>query len=133
MKTVAGNLNPFGLHRVTPYLIVPGVVSLISFLQKVFEAEVRDKPKFREDGSVMHAAILIGDSVIMMGEPTKEISAVPGSLYVYVPDCDKAYAHALTIGGTSVMEPRDFPHGDRYGGMQDPSGNLWWIVTHKKK
>jgi uncharacterized glyoxalase superfamily protein PhnB len=127
------SLNSFGLHRVTPYLIVPGVHSLISFLQIVFEASLRGEPKIREDGSVQHAEISIGDSVIMMGEPTDEIKSIPASLYVYVPNCDQAFARALTEGGTSVMEPRDFPHGDRYGGIQDPSGNLWWIVTHKKK
>ncbi|MBT8236248.1 MAG: VOC family protein [Bacteroidia bacterium] len=130
---MSDNLNPFGLHRVTPYLIVSGVSSLIPFLQNVFGAELRGEPKMRDDGSVMHAEVSIGDSVIMMGEPTEEIKAIPGSLYVYVPNCDQAYERALSEGGTSVMEPRDFPHGDRYGGMQDPSGNLWWIVTHKNK
>lgn len=127
------SLNPFGLHRVTPYLIVSGVTSLIPFLQKVFGAELRGEPKMRDDGSVMHAEIVIGDSVIMMGEPTEEFKSVPASLYVYVPNCDQAYASALSEGATSRMEPQDFPHGDRYGGVQDSSGNLWWIVTHKNK
>ncbi|NND16111.1 MAG: VOC family protein [Eudoraea sp.] len=130
---VADSLNPFGLHRITPYLIVPGVNSLIIFLQNIFEAELRGAPKMREDGSVMHAELSIGDSVVMMGEPTEEIRAIPASLYVYVPDCDKTYAKAIKEGGLSIMEPQNFPHGDRYGGIQDPSGNLWWIVTHIKK
>ena len=32
---------------------------------------------------------------------------------------------------TSSMEPPFLPWaGDRYGGVKDSSGNLWWIATH---
>lgn len=28
------------------------------------------------------------------------------------------------------MEPADMFYGDRNAGVQDPSGNYWWISTH---
>jgi len=39
----------------------------------------------------------------------------------------------LKKGGISISEPVDYPHGDRYGGVKDFAGNIWWIVTHKRK
>ena len=33
--------NPFGLHTITPYLVVESVSTLIDFLQHVFDAESR--------------------------------------------------------------------------------------------
>ena len=129
---MANTKNPFGLHDVTPYLIIEGINDLIPFLKSVFGAELRGEIRYRDDGSVMHTELTIGDSVIMMGEPMEGFQAMPSTLYVYVEDCDKSYQKALDLGGVSVAEPRDFPHGDRYGGIRDGSGNIWWIVTHIK-
>ena len=129
---MAQSRNPFGLTDVTPYLIIPDIEQLIPFLKDVFNAQIRRDIKYREDGSVMHTEISIGDSVVMMGEPLPDFPAMPSTLYVYVDDCDQTYQKALELGGISVAEPRDFPHGDRYGGIRDLSGNVWWIVTHIK-
>ena len=122
--------NPFGLHTITPYLIVNGVSTLIEFLRQVFGAELRGDPHYREDGSVKHAEVKIGDSVVMMGEPIDKIETMPAMMYLYVEDCDHTYKQALVAGATSVIEPDNYPHDDRYGGVKDPAGNIWWIVTH---
>jgi len=113
-------------------LIIDGIEELIPFLKSVFKAELRGDIRYREDGSVMHTEITIGDSVIMMGEPMADFPAMPATLYVYVEDCDQCYRKALEMGGVSVAEPQNFPHGDRYGGVRDRSGNIWWVVTHIK-
>ena len=122
--------NPFGLHTVTPYLMVSDVRKLIAFLKTVFGATLRGDISYRNDQSVQHAEVVIGDSVIMMGEPMDDIKTNSVGLYVYVADCDAVYKKALEQGATSVLEPADYPHGDRYGGITDFSGNTWWIVTH---
>lgn len=122
--------NPFGLHTITPYLIVDDVSTLMDFLQRVFEAEIRGDPHYREDGSIKHAEVKIGDSVVMMGEPMGKSDPMPATMYLYVNDCDATYKKALAAGGTSVLELDNYPHGDRYGGVKDPVGNIWWIVTH---
>ena len=122
--------NPFGLHTVTPYLIVEDVEAVLTFAQRIFGATTRGDPKRRDDGSVMHAEIAIGDSVVMMGEPQDDMGTFPGMLYVYVSDCDDTHRRALDAGAHEVLPPADYPHGDRYGGVTDVAGNTWWIVTH---
>jgi uncharacterized glyoxalase superfamily protein PhnB len=113
-------------HTVTPYLVVPNVPRLLKFLADAFGATERIRLG-RPDGSVMHAEATIGDSIVMMGEPTGAITAMPASIYLRVTNADEAYRKALAAGGTSVSEPRDQPHaGERYGGVKDPCGNLWW-------
>lgn len=124
--------NPFGLHTVTPYLIVPEVARLIEFLIELFGAKQRGDKQLRGDGSVQHAEVQIGDSVVMMGEPTGDFTAAPATLYTYVDDCDATFAKAIELGATAVIEPENYPHGDRYGGIKDASGNTWWVVTHMK-
>lgn len=126
--------NPFGLHTITPYLTVIDGKRFISFLQEVFDGKLRGDIKFRDNKTVQHAEIEIGDSIIMLTEPTLEYPEVQPTtcgMYVYVKDCDNVYKRALKKGGTSISEPIDYPHGDRYGGVQDFAGNIWWIVTHK--
>ncbi|MBI3404949.1 MAG: VOC family protein [Acidobacteria bacterium] len=37
----------------------------------------------------------------------------------------------MQAGAKSLEEPVDQSYGDRESGIQDPSGNHWWISTHK--
>jgi len=121
---------PDGYHTITPYLLVDGVAKLMSFLITAFDASELQR-RHRPDGSIMHAEVQIGDSIIMMGEPSGEFGPMSASLYLYVSDCDSVYQRALQANGISVMEPTTRPsEGDRYGGVKDPSGNIWWIATH---
>jgi uncharacterized glyoxalase superfamily protein PhnB len=78
----------------------------------------------------MHAEVEIGTSRVMMGEPTTGFPASPASLFLYVEDADERFARALAAGGTAIMPVATQPHGDRYGGVRDPSGNAWWVATH---
>ena len=113
-------------HTVTPYLVVHDVARLIEFLKQAFGATERMRLP-RPDGSVMHAEVTIGDSIVMMGEPMGGMGPVPGAIFLRVSDADDAYRKALQAGATSISEPQDQPHaGERYGGVKDPCGNLWW-------
>jgi uncharacterized glyoxalase superfamily protein PhnB len=120
---------PDGFHSVTPYVLVPGVARLIEFLKEAFGA-VETHRSARPDGTIMHAQVRIGDSMIMMGEPMGPWQPIPASLYLYVHDTDTTYRRALAAGATSLMEPADQFYGDRNAGVKDPSGNSWWIATH---
>ncbi len=121
---------PDGYGPVTPYLIVEGVDALLRFLAEAFGAEERHR-FHRPDGSVMHAETRIRGAAIMMGEPMGEFAAMPSSVYLYVPDCDAVFARAVEAGGVSVMVPTTMEHaGERFGGVRDPSGNIWWVATH---
>ena len=122
---------PDGYHSVTPFLIVPGAAKLLDFLKQAFEAqELHRLP--RPDGTIMHAEVRIGDSLVMMGEPMGDCQPMFGSLYLYVHDVDVVYKRALQAGATSTSEPADQFYGDRSAGIKDPIGNQWWIATHKE-
>jgi PhnB protein len=121
---------PEGFHTVTPYLVVAGVGRLIEFLKGAFEAEetIRAADK---DGVINHAAVRIGDSMVEMGEASGEWKAMPAGLHLYVENADETYRRAMQAGAVSLYEPQDMDYGDRESGVTDPSGNSWYIATHK--
>jgi uncharacterized glyoxalase superfamily protein PhnB len=122
--------NPPGFHVITPYLLVGGLDDLVPFLTKAFGAHESYRLN-RPDGSIMHIEMRIGDSALMMGEPMEGFGPMPSSLYLYVDDSDAVFRRALEAGGESVMDVTTMEHaGERYGGVRDPSGNIWWIATH---
>jgi uncharacterized glyoxalase superfamily protein PhnB len=116
-----------GQHTVTPYLIVVGAAALIDFLVAAFDATVLMHEK-REDGSVMHASVRIGDSTVMLADAREKWPAMPTHIFLLVDDCDATHRRALEVGGVSEMEPTDQPYGDRMGGVKDASGNYWWVT-----
>jgi len=120
---------PEGYHTVTPYLSVQGVPRLISFLQEAFHAKELERMT-AADGRVGHAEVKIGDSIVMMGEPTGEAKPMPSMIYLYLEDTDAAYRRALEAGATSLRTPTDMFYGDRNAAVTDPLGNQWWIATH---
>jgi PhnB protein len=122
---------PEGLRDVTIYLHPTGAPRLIDFLKQAFGAEEVARHDSAE-GVVGHAKIRIGDSIIEMGEAHGQWQPMPTAVYMFVPDADAVYRHAVDAGATSLWEPTDQPYGDRNAGVQDPFGNQWFIATHIK-
>jgi uncharacterized glyoxalase superfamily protein PhnB len=120
---------PDGYHSVTPYLAVEGAEKLVEFAKRAFDAEVHECMR-RPDGTIHHAEIKIGDSIVMLADAFGPWKPRPSTLYLYVLDTDATYQRAIQAGATSMMEPADQFYGDRNAGVQDPSGNYWWIATH---
>jgi len=118
-------------RSVTLYMHIEGAARCIEFLKHAFGAEEVMRHQ-TPDGTVHHAKMRIGDSVLEMGEAHGPFPAMPLNLHLYVPDADAVYQQALAAGATSVREPRDEPYGDRAGGVRDPFGNVWWVATHIK-
>jgi PhnB protein len=138
---MAGNVKPIpeGYHSVTPYLTIKGAAGAIDFYKKVFGA----KEKFRmpmPDGRIAHAEIIIGDSVIMMGDEHPEMGQLSpqsrgGSsvgLMVYVEDVDAVAPQFVAAGGKVLRAVQDQFYGDRSGTFEDPFGHQWTIGTHKE-
>lgn len=121
--------KPEGYSTLSPYLIATGAQQVIDFVKKTFAAEELrryDMP----DGSIMHAEVRIGDTVVMIGDAAADWPAVPAHLHVYVDDVDATYHRALEAGGVPVQAPeRKGEDPDRRGGVKDPAGNTWWIAT----
>jgi PhnB protein len=120
---------PEGFHAITPYLFAKGASRLIKFISAAFEGELISDQR-RPDGAVMHATMRVTDSMLMLADPTPEFGPMPSSIYLYVTDCDTVYQRALRSGGSSVFPMMTLPSGERYGGVKDPWGNIWWVATH---
>ena len=105
---------------------------LLEFILEAFDAETTERVEML-DGTVLHAEVQIGDSRIMLGQARDEWPPMPSMLYLYVPDCDAAYAKAIAAGAEKVMEPMDQFYGDRSGGVLDPFGNQWWFGTRNEE
>jgi len=133
MKPVTSKVKPVPerYHSVTPYLVVQGVPKLLEFMKQTFNSTELERVP-RPDGTISHAEVRIGDSVVMMGEANAQAKPMPTMLYVYVEDVDAVYKRALRAGAKSVRELKDEFYGDRAGGVEDPVGNQWWIATHKE-
>ena len=122
---------PDGYHSVTPNLLVAGAAKLIEFTTRAFGATLRHRME-NPDGTIMHAEVKIGDSIVMMGDARGQCQPMPTSLYLYVTDADAVYKRALEAGATSTMAPADQFWGDRTAAVRDPTGNVWMIGTHKE-
>jgi PhnB protein len=122
---------PDGFHTVTPHLTVRGATKVLDFAKRAFDAKEVHRLAL-PDGTLMHAEIKIGDSIVMLGEARDGCQPMPSTLYMYVPDADVVYKRAIQAGATSTMEPANQFWGDRMGGVKDPAGNQWMIGTHKE-
>jgi uncharacterized glyoxalase superfamily protein PhnB len=119
---------PEGYHSVTPWIISRETAKLLDFMSKAFGAQEMGRV-YNEDGTIGHAEVKIGDSIVMAFDARKEWPATPCFLRLYVPDGDAVYQQALAAGATSVTEMTSLAFGDRVGRVRDPFGNLWWIQT----
>ena len=120
--------QPEGYQSVIPYLHVNGAAKLITFMKEVFDAqEIAIYP--RPDGTVGHAALRIGDSMIELADVSAEWPAMPCAVQVYVPDTDAAYLRAFKAGASSLLPPADQFYGDRTASVRDSCGNNWYIAT----
>lgn len=120
---------PEGYRTVTPYLVVEGAERLLDFVKEAFGAAERMRMP-GPNGTIGHAEVTIGDSVVMLADGSDQWPARPGTIHLYVEDSDATYERALAAGATSVREPRTEFYGDRMAGVTDPAGNEWWIATH---
>lgn len=128
---------PDGYHTATPYLIVKGAADAIEFYKNVFgAAELMRVPG--PGGSVMHAEIKIGDSIIMLADEFPEMDALspktiggsPVILMLYLPNVDEVFQRAIAAGAKELRPLQNQFYGDRSGTVEDPFGHKWTISTH---
>lgn len=130
---------PEGWNSLTAYISVKGALEAIEFYKNAFGAKETGRLTM-PDGSIGHAELEIGDSKIMLAEENEQwgnlspqtIGGTPVSLCIYVEDVDAVFAKALQAGATVTgeMVVKDQFYGDRTGGITDPFGHKWSIMTH---
>lgn len=140
LKDAAGNSWYIATHRgarylpegttdLMPYLHPKGAPKMIEFLKQAFGAEamtVHQSP----DGVIHHATVMVGTSVIEMGEAHGQWQPMPMHFMLYVDDVDAWYARATKAeGAISMGEPRDQPYGARVGTVKDEFDNVWYISS----
>jgi PhnB protein len=123
---------PDRYRRVTPVLVVDGAAQALEFYAEVFGAT--ERMRFPgPGGTVTHAEIQIGDSVVIVEDASPErgtqapppggVAGSPSSLFIYVEDVDAVVARAVELGATLQRPPQDQFYGD-------PFGHGWTIATH---
>jgi len=123
--------RPPGHHTITPGFSVPNAAKVIDFLQRAFGGETVDRYD-GPGGVVFHAEIKIGDSVVMLGDASKDHPALPGGFSLYVDTgeaVDTTYKRALAAGAISEMEPQNQFYGYRSATVRDVGGNKWTICA----
>lgn len=120
-------MTPDGYMTVSPYLIVTDAPAHQRFLRDVLGAELV-RSMTREDGSVMHSELRIGDSLVMLADAMDGWPASPAHLHVYVDDVDAVYAKAVAAGAAEVMPPVQKGDPDKRGGFL-LDGVTWWVAT----
>ena len=92
------------------------------------------------DGTVGHAELKIGDSIVMLADEMdhpdaiakspRTLGGITSGLCLYVADCDAVFNQAVAAGG-KVRRPLTTQfYGDRSGTLEDPFGQCWTISTH---
>ncbi|SPF42243.1 conserved hypothetical protein [Candidatus Sulfotelmatobacter kueseliae] len=130
---------PDGYHSVTPFLTVRDAARAVEFYKQAFGAIEKGVMK-DADGKVLHAELIIGNSIIMLSDEfpkygalsPQSIGGTPMGLHIYVDGVDAAFERAVKAGAHVEMPVMDQFWGDRYGKLKDPFGHSWSIATHTK-
>jgi PhnB protein len=138
MSTVA---EPVATTRTTasPTLAFKSVAKAIEFYAKALGA--KEIFRFEAGGSIPHAEIAIGDSIIMMADEWPEggrfsaetLGKSPISLAVMVPDVDSFTERAVEAGMKVIRPLKDQFYGIRDVTLADPFGYVWIARTVKEE
>jgi uncharacterized glyoxalase superfamily protein PhnB len=132
---------PPGYRTVTAYLTVKDGGAAIDFYKRAFGARERARMLGPDGKTVMHAELLIGDSIVMLSDEVPGMSTcrapsslggTTGMLFLYLPNVDASFKRAVDAGCKVLMPATDMFWGDRFGKLEDPFGNQWGLATHKE-
>lgn len=139
MSRLAAKPIPEGFHSLTPMIVCKGALAAIDFYKRAFGAEELTR-LVAPNGSLLHASIRIGDSILMLTEECAPMGArdprglggSPVTIHLSVEDADATFARAVAAGVTVVMPVAEMFWGARYGVFRDPFGHSWSVATQVK-
>ncbi len=118
-----------GFHSITPYLVIPKAAELIDFMKAAFGAQEHFRIARPGGDVIMHAEVIIGDSMIELAEANAQFPPTPASLVLRVSDVDTVYNRAIEAGATPLHPVANLDYGARGASVKDDSGNSWHIFT----
>ena len=137
------------IKAATPYLILNGKAEqAIAFYQRALGAKVEALQRFGDvdqscpvamKNQVMHAALRVGDALLMMsdGAPTGEAPPQNGNVNIALqfddPDQARGCFDALAANGKIVQPLIDAPWGEMFGALGDQFGINWMFNSAKAK
>jgi len=129
---------PEHMDSVTPSIICTPCAEAIDFYIRAFGAEEIEPRMTGPDGSIGHAEIRIGDSVIMLGDewpggPTRSptsLGGTSGALFIYTEDVEAMWAQAIEAGAEMLFPLEVQFYGDLSGRLRDPFGHTWGLGQH---
>jgi PhnB protein len=132
---------PAGFHSAMPYLIFDGTAAkAIAFYCEAFGATELPGRLTDPAGRVLNAGIMIGDSVIRVGDEApwriakspRTLGGATSFVHLYVADADAVIGRAVALGARILLPIKDQFYGDRSGSIADPFEQAWTIATHKE-
>ncbi len=118
---------PEHLHTVTPRLALSDGAAGIDFYKAAFDAKELGERYHMPDGTLVHAELLIGDSVVMVKDAQDD--DFKALLCTYWPDVDAAWDRAVRAGAEVIYPLADQFYGERGGRLADPFGNHWMLAA----
>jgi uncharacterized glyoxalase superfamily protein PhnB len=127
-------MSTFTYPQLSPAIAVHDAPAAIEFYKAVFGASERYRLVDPTSGMVVHAELLLGESVLMLCEEMPEWNKTPQTLggttvrfSLHVADADETLARAIAAGATETMPASDQFYGFRSGNIRDPFGHEWMI------
>ncbi len=123
---------------ITPYLYYEDIAGALKFLSKAFGFRKYGVQMKGPDGKINHAAMKLGNDLIMMGYPgpkyknPKRLGQSTYCLYINVDDVDKHFERVKKAGATILEEPKNTFYGHRRYGATDPEGHEWYFAQEIK-
>ncbi len=125
-------------HSITPSIVFDDAAAAIEFYKRAFGAQELSRMP-GPAGSIMHAELKIGDSVLMVSDAgpgarsARSLGGSPVVLQFFGADVDGRFQRALSAGCKEVMPLADQFWGDRYGILLDPFGLEWGMGQHVRE
>jgi len=116
-------------NKVNPFIIIKGgATKFIDFVEKVFDAEENKQVRTPDrDGTLIHAEVQIGDSMILLADSKEDWPFTPSFLQVYVDNAQEILNRAEKEGAKIITPVSDFYYGLKLARFQDEWGNIWWL------
>jgi PhnB protein len=115
---------------VIPCIRAEGAPDILEFLTDALGAEVEDAT-YDPSGRLAYAVARLGeDSVVEVSEPNERFGPMTAAIHLYVADVDALHRAALAHVARELYAPAEMPYRERSSGLEDPSGNHWYLATY---